>query len=264
MGAKLLVSPRPIRLYYAIEVAERRRQAVAAVLFRHTTQRPQRVLQAFGERHEALATQHNMGMLEARERQPEVIEPVVERFARNRDAEPAHVGEVRQAHPARRVLLSEDHVPVGAVEGSPLDDATLQCPAHPRPNLGVPAAELVEDRHRADAGCGFQYRDDLAFPHAGEWVGTPPLTRLPLLGWQPRIGFDPVSGGSAEPGLRGGDGGRFGLTGLHVQPRLAVGDVLARQVADPSRDEESDAAPGRSGRHTTLIPLGKTRSPGVA
>jgi hypothetical protein len=28
---------------------------------------------------------------------------------------------------------------------------------------------------------------------------------------QPRIGLDPVGAGSAEPGLRGGDGGRFGL-----------------------------------------------------
>jgi hypothetical protein len=45
-----------------------------------------------------------------------VVEPMVERrFARDRDAESAHVGEVRQAHPPRRVLLAEDHSPVGAV-----------------------------------------------------------------------------------------------------------------------------------------------------
>jgi hypothetical protein len=35
------------------------------------------------------------------------------------------------------------------------------------------------------------------------------------------------------------------MTGLHVQPRLAVGDVSARQAADPSGDEESNAAPNR-------------------
>jgi hypothetical protein len=34
-----------------IEVAKRSRQAVAAVLFQHAAQRPQRVLQAFRERH---------------------------------------------------------------------------------------------------------------------------------------------------------------------------------------------------------------------
>ena len=64
----------------------------------------------------------------------------------------------------------------------------------------------------------------------------------------------------AEPGLRGGDA----LTGLHVQPRLAVGDVSARQALDPSRDEESDAAPNRSDRQTTSVHLGKTHRRGVA
>ena len=34
-----------------------------------------------------------MGMFEARERQPEVIEPMIERLACDRDAEPAHVGD---------------------------------------------------------------------------------------------------------------------------------------------------------------------------
>jgi hypothetical protein len=50
---------------------------------------------------------------------------------------------------------------------------------------------------------------------------------LLFLGRQPRIGFDPIGGGGAEPGLRGSDGGNVALTGLHVQPRLAVGDVSA-------------------------------------
>jgi hypothetical protein len=59
--------------------AERRRQAVAAVLFRHSAQRPQRVPPAFRQRHKALAAEHHMGMLEARERQPELVEPVIER-----------------------------------------------------------------------------------------------------------------------------------------------------------------------------------------
>src|SRR5258707_5007326 len=47
MGAQFLVAPRQVVLGVAIEVTERRRQAVAAVLFRHPAQRPQRVLQAF-------------------------------------------------------------------------------------------------------------------------------------------------------------------------------------------------------------------------
>ena len=79
MGAQLLVAAGEVLLGVTIEIAERRRQAVAAVLFRHAAERPQRVLQAFGERHETLAAEHHMGMLEARERQPEVVEPMIER-----------------------------------------------------------------------------------------------------------------------------------------------------------------------------------------
>jgi hypothetical protein len=70
MGAQLRMAPRQVRLGITIEVGERSRQAVAAVLFRHAAQRPQGVLQAFREGYEALAAEHDMGMLEARERQP--------------------------------------------------------------------------------------------------------------------------------------------------------------------------------------------------
>ena len=58
-------------------------------------------------------------MLKARERQPEVVEPVIERLTRDLDTEPTHVGEVGQAHPPRRVLLAEDHISVGTVESPP-------------------------------------------------------------------------------------------------------------------------------------------------
>ena len=62
-----------------------RPKAVAAMLLRHAAQCPQGVLQTFCQRHEAFATEHNMGMLEAREYQPEVIEPMAKRLARDRD-----------------------------------------------------------------------------------------------------------------------------------------------------------------------------------
>jgi hypothetical protein len=57
------------------------------------------------------------------------------------------------------------------------------------------------------------------------------MTRALFLRRQPRIGFDPIGGGGAEPGLPGSDGGNVALTGLHVQPRLAVGDVSAVLLA---------------------------------
>lgn len=62
------------------------------MLLQHAAQRPQGVLQAFRERYEAFAAEHHMGMREARERQPEVIEPVIERLTRDRE---------RQARPCR-------------------------------------------------------------------------------------------------------------------------------------------------------------------
>jgi hypothetical protein len=115
--------------------------------------------------------------------------------------------------PTRRsLLLTEDHIAVRTAESPPLGDATLQCPAHPCRHLGMSWAQLREDRHRADAGCGVQHRHDLALPQGSERVGTSAPAVLSPLRRQPRIGLDPVGGGSAEPGLGGGDGGPFGLT----------------------------------------------------
>jgi hypothetical protein len=59
-------------------------------------------------------------------------------------------GEVGQAHPARRVLLAEDHIPAGAVESPPFANAALHCPAHPRDDLGMPTANLFS-RERVGA-----------------------------------------------------------------------------------------------------------------
>ncbi len=95
-------------------------------------------------------------------------------------------------------------------------------------------------------------------------VGTMAPTGLLLLRRQPRISFNPMGGSGGKPILRGRDGRDVGMTGLHVQPRLAVGDVSARQAADPSGDEESDAAPNRSDRQTRPPRLGKTRRRGWA
>jgi hypothetical protein len=55
MAARVLVAPGQFLLFG--QVVERRQQAVGAMLFplRHTTQSPQRGLQASGQRHKALA-----------------------------------------------------------------------------------------------------------------------------------------------------------------------------------------------------------------
>ena len=59
------------------------------MLFRYTAEHPQRVLQSLRQGRKALTAEHDMGVLEARERQSKVIEPVIERMAGNRDLEPS-------------------------------------------------------------------------------------------------------------------------------------------------------------------------------
>jgi hypothetical protein len=65
MGAQILVATGDITGGLGLEIAESRRQAVAAVLDRRAAEQPQGILQALGQGHEALAPQHDMGVLPA-------------------------------------------------------------------------------------------------------------------------------------------------------------------------------------------------------
>ena len=94
MAHEPLITPRQVLLSITVQVAEGRREAVATMLARRTAERPQCILQTLGQRDKALATKHDVGMLEARERQPEVVQPMSERDTGNRDAECARIGEV--------------------------------------------------------------------------------------------------------------------------------------------------------------------------
>ena len=67
--------------------------------------------------------------------------------------------------PFASFLWPGDHVAVGTVERTPAGDAALQGPAHPRVDARMPAAKLLENRHRADARRGLQHRHDLAVPY---------------------------------------------------------------------------------------------------
>ena len=99
MGAKRVIAGRKIRPRRGVEVAERRRQTVAAVLGRGAAQRPERVLKPLGQGDEALAAENDVGMLEARPRQPEVVEQMIQSLARNGHADRSHVRKIRQAEP---------------------------------------------------------------------------------------------------------------------------------------------------------------------
>ena len=86
--------------------------------------------------------------------------------------------------------------------------------------------------------------------------------RLLLLRRQPRIAFDPIAGGGAEPGLRRSDGRTMVLTGLHVQPHLAVGDVSARQALILLVTKNQMLRLTTPNARTRQSPLGKTRRRG--
>ncbi len=190
----------------SIEIAEGGRQAVAAMLQRGAAERPQRILQPLGQCHEALTAEHDMGMLPAREGQAEVIEPVIERHTGDADAVIAHVGEIGQPQPARRMLLPEDDVLLGAVQRPPGADAPLQRAANTGADLGMAAPDLVENGDRPQARGALEQRHHLAVPNRSQRIAPSAAARRFLLRREPWILLDAIGGGGAEPGLgRGND-----------------------------------------------------------
>ena len=119
MRAELPVAMREILLRIGAEVAESRRQAVAAVIERRSPKRPQRVLQSFGQGYEALSAENDMGVFKAGPGEPEVVEKMIERLAGDRHAEAAHVGKIRQPEQAGFVKLAENNLLLFAVDGAP-------------------------------------------------------------------------------------------------------------------------------------------------
>jgi hypothetical protein len=259
VGAQRVVAPGQVLGRVAPEVAEGGREAVAAVLARRAAERPERVLQALGQRHMALTAEHDMGVLETRAGQPEVVQPVLERLAGDGDAEVAHVGEVRQAEPAGLVQLAEEHLLLRAVQRPPAADPALEGAADAAAELGVAAQHLLENRDRPQARRGPQQRHDLALPDRGQRVRPAPSPQRGLLRWRPGVRLDPVRGGGAEPGPRGGDRDRFCPAERHVQPHLAVGDMAARQRRLPRGEGAHSAA--RRPRPPAARPLPRIARP---
>ena len=81
-----------------------------------------------------------------------MVQAVLQRDARDSDAEIRHVGEVGQPGAARLVGLAEDDVLLGPVHGAPSPDAALQRAANAGPEFGMAADHLLEDGDRAQPG----------------------------------------------------------------------------------------------------------------
>ena len=214
LAERLVALGRVLRLVLA-QVAKRRRQAVGAVLARHTAEMPQSVLQALRQRREALAAEHHPGMGEARPGKAEVVEQVIQRLTGDGHTKRPHVGEVGQALPARLVLLAEDHVLLLAVLGTPEANPALQGAPHARVQLGVAAHQLLEHADRADARAVLEDRHDDGVEDIGQRVRPSPTPWLGLLVRKRWIGGQTVAGGAAEPRLGGRDFDRVGLSQFH-------------------------------------------------
>src|SRR5664279_5280627 len=120
-----------------------------------------------------------MGVFEARERQAEVIESAIEDLAGDGDAEIGHLGEVRQSHPARRMLLAKDDLPIRAVHRPPRPDAALQGSPRSGAEVWMAAAEFFENGDRSQSGRGLQHRDGFIVPDLSLIPISEPTRRTP-------------------------------------------------------------------------------------
>ena len=177
MAHERLIAARQVLPGLRVQIAEGRRQAVAAVLFGYAAKRPQRILQALRQSCETLPAKDDMGMLETGEDHSEVIDKMLERCAGDGHAGRFHAGEIRQPETAGLVALAEDYVFVGAVQRPPGADAPLQRAPDTGVDLGMPAADLQKNGDRPQTGRGLQHRHDLAVPDRSKRIGTAAATR---------------------------------------------------------------------------------------
>jgi len=223
------------------------------VLAGRAAQAPERILHLLSQRHEALAAQHHVGMLEARVGEPGVIEPVIERDPGDGDAGGIHVGEVRQADPPGLVDLAEDDLLLRTVQRPPGPDATLQGAPDADIELGVTPDHLLEQGDGTKAGGGLQEGYDLGLEDLGQRIARPATSGRLLQRRQVWILLDAVGGGGTEAGLGSRGTSRVGLTELHVKPHLAIGHMAAGHagplLGEEGRPHSRSAVIARSRSH---------------
>jgi hypothetical protein len=201
--AQRIVSAGQVLARVVVKIAERRRQAIAAMLARYAAERPQRVLQAFGQRDVALAAQDDMDVLKARARQPEVVQPMVKFDAGDPYRKVTHLGKIRQSHAPRFLHLAEDHIAVFSVQRTPLPDPPLHRTTHALRQLRMPPLHLLEDRDGSQARRRLEHRHDLGSQkwRSADRVGAD-RGRRSLRG-QSRVVLDAVRGLQADRRLGG-------------------------------------------------------------
>jgi len=170
-----------------------------------------------------------MGMTEAAPGQPEMIQPVIERLAGNRDGQFRHIGKIRKAHAAGFMHLSEDHLLFFTVNGPPTADAALNRPANAFAELGVASHHLLENCDGTNAGSGLEHGHNLGVENTLKRVRAAPAARCRLLRRQPWVFLNAIGRGRADGCLCRANGDTVGLAKLHVEPHLVIGYVAAGQ-----------------------------------
>jgi hypothetical protein len=163
-----------------------------------------------------------------------VIEAVIERHAGDGDPKLAHIGEVGQADLVHFVGLAEDDLLLLAVDRPPGADPALQGTTDAGAEFRMASEHLLEDRHGPHAGGGLQHRHDLCLKHGGQGVRPAAVAGSLLPRWKAGILLDPIGGRRAERRLGSSRRRGIGLTVLHVEPHLVIGDVSAWQASDSS------------------------------
>ena len=120
-------------------------------------------------------------MLEAGIGQTEVIQAMIQRGAGDRDADIAHVGEVRQSHATRLMGLAEDHFLFLAISCPPGSNPTFKRPANARNQFRVTPQQLLIDGHSSKSWRRLQHRHDLLIKEAFQWVWPAAAARFTLL-----------------------------------------------------------------------------------
>jgi len=169
-----------------------------------------------------------MGVLEAGAHETEVVQTVIQCDAQHRDAQIAHLGEVREPHAAGFVHLAEHHLPFLAIQSAPSADAAFEGATNAGVEFGVAPPQLVEYRHRPDARSCLEQRNDLGLEDIGQRIGPAACARRLLVRRQPRVMPEAVGRGNADSSLRRRRRQRLGELELHEQPHLMIVDVTSR------------------------------------
>ena len=108
-----------------------------------------------------------MGMREPGERQPEVVEAMLQHHAGNHDAEHVRVGEVGQAETAGRVLLPEHNILLRPSQRPPRSYPSLQRAPNAGVDLWMTPPDLGQHGDRPQTRRRLQDRHDLGIPDLG-------------------------------------------------------------------------------------------------